>query len=294
MSCSHDSLDKLWSEGSPVALMNFSLHSKWPARLLGLEQWIPPKRNKVQAVREYEQETYLPQLKLLQDNPKLSSYSALFREVYPSITQMCCLKGKELRAMSPDKAFQLQLQFMEPIVKSVVSDCALVEFGAGNGRNLMGLANVLESTSLLGLDMMPSALHVMKLMAARLGNKLKVGKCNLRSKSLTRMAIPDQSVLMTSYATYFVKFDYKIFVDAIRRLRFKEIIHFEPVYEFMDDTLMGTMQKSYMLKNHYNVDYFAQLFADPLVEIKTIEKNIFGVNPLLPMSAVVWKFRDSY
>lgn len=294
MSCSSDSIEKIWSEGSTVALSDFSRHSKWPARLLGLEQWISPKRNKVQAFREYEQETYLPQLKLLQDNPELTSYNALFREVYPSITQMCCLKGNELRSMSPDKAFQLQLQFMEPIVKKVVTGCALVEFGAGNGRNLMGLANVLEATALLGFDMMPSALRVMQLMAARLGKKLKVGKCNLRSKHLTEMAIPEQSVLMTSYATYFVKFDYKTFIDAIRKLKFKEIIHFEPVYEFMDDTLMGTMQKSYMLKNHYNVDYFAQLFADPLVEIKTIEKNIFGVNPLLPMSAVVWKFRDSY
>ena len=57
---------------------------------------------------------------------------------------------------------------------------------------------------------------------------------------------------------------------------------------------MGVMQKSYMLKNLYNMDFFTQLFADPQVEIKVIEKNIFGVNPLLPMSAVVWKFRDAY
>mgnify|MGYP000858574833 CR=1 FL=1 len=291
MSCNNDSIKKIWGEGLPIALMDFTQHSKWPARLLGLEQWAPPKRNKVQALREYEKETYQPQLNLLKNDPALCCYDALFRVVYPSITQMCCLMGKELRMMTPDKAFQVQLLCMESVVKSVVDGCPLVDFGAGNGRNLMGLATRLESSSLFGLDMMPSALRVMKLMAARLGINLKVGKCDFHSKKLTEVAIPEQSVLMTSYATCFVSFDYHVFMEAIKNLKFKLIANFEPIYDFMDNTLMGQMQKSYMIKNAYNVDFFSKLFADPLVEIQSVEKNIFGTNPLLPMSSVVWKFR---
>ena len=84
------------------------------------------------------------------------------------------------------------------------------------------------------------------------------------------------------------------FVDYIGRIKPRYCIHFEPCYEYQDgSTVHGLLCKKYIEVNDYNrnlVQVLQQAQQAGKIRIIEVQKNIFGNNPLLPISAVVWQF----
>ncbi len=72
------------------------------------------------------------------------------------------------------------------------------------------------------------------------------------------------------------------------------IINFEPLFEIHDKrSVHGNLCKNYIIKNGYCINHYSlmkKLTNEKKIKIIEFEKNIFGSNPLLPLSKIIWKF----
>lgn len=280
-----------WQAGTPVLLEHLTKYSQWPSRLIGLESWKPPRRNKKEALREYEKETYLPQRSFLEQDTTIKDYGKLFAYLYPHILNQCCVRNNELRLLSPADAFQICIDWVTKIIQQFLPASAIVELGAGNGRNIVSLKKRFPNIDMYGFDLMPSAKAVMNIMAKRSSVSVRAGHCDFLSKYIVKSNIPPNAILLTVFSTYYVHFDYIKWMQALKRLHPKFIIHVEPVFSSFDSSLLGLLQKKYMLINKYNTTYFEQLENDTNITICHKENQVFGTNPLIPITPVVWKFK---
>ena len=73
------------------------------------------------------------------------------------------------------------------------------------------------------------------------------------------------------------------------------VINFEPLFEIHDErTTHGNLCKNYILKNGYCINHYSlmqKMVKQKKIEIIKFEKNIFGSNPILPLSKIIWKFK---
>ena len=67
------------------------------------------------------------------------------------------------------------------------------------------------------------------------------------------------------------------------------VVHLEPVYELFDDTMLGMLRRAYTHLNDYNIDLLSTI-KNMDVNIRQIQYDIFGSNPLNPTSLIYWQF----
>lgn len=126
-------------------------------------------------------------------------------------------------------------------------------------------------------------------------NKIsKIFKCNFLDKQLIE-PIPKNSIIFTSYALHYMPMLKKDFYLYFKKAHPKIIIHFEPLFEAHDESKVhGKMCKNYIRYNDYcrnQLSIFKNLENENKIKILYLKKNIFGSNPLLPISILAWKFK---
>ena len=65
----------------------------------------------------------------------------------------------------------------------------------------------------------------------------------------------------------------------------------ESVFELYDDSEFGRMCRRYVELSDYNTDLLTLLESDSDISVISKKANVFGLNPLLPMSVIEWTFR---
>ena len=279
---------RLWDGAPIVSLDELPRHTPWVDRVHGRIDFHCPPRNEREVVREYEVETYGPQLQLLKNLPD-ASYTDLFRASYPHLQQLCCAKEGEFRVLTPYQAYEVQLGIFQEALSQYAQAPALVEIGAGNGRLMASFAKEFRGSfdNFIALEPMPSGRAIVSHMSRDVEN-LITADCDICSNPFTSATIPQGAVIYTSWVIYlFPHFNAKSFLNAVFSLHPRAVLFFEPVYEMLEQTSpYDVLVQKYIDINNYNKDFYSELLQDARFEIVKTKKHAFGNNPLFPCSII--------
>jgi hypothetical protein len=172
---------------------------------------------------------------------------------------------------------------------------ALVELGAGYGSMIIDLARraAFQDTPVFGGELTTSGTSLIAMIADAESVPVQAGRCDLTSAPVTTFAIPPKAVIYTSYAAQYIPRLSQSFVDSLAALEPAAVVHIEPCYEHCEGkTLLGLMRRRYIQVNDYNTNLVTVLREQcefGAIEIVEERPAVFGSNPLLAASVIVWR-----
>ena len=183
--------------------------------------------------------------------------------------------------------------YYSTLKKYASKNTALVELGAGFGSKILNLAlyTDLQFSSLHAAEYTKNGIELMKLISQSHNLELDVGKCDFYNCSVDGLSIPENSIIFTSFSLHYIKnFNEKI-INFFLNFNPKIVINFEPCYEaHSSETVHGIMCKRYIYLNDYNTNFLSLILKSTKNKkiYSSIEKNIIGSNPILPLSIIKW------
>lgn len=280
-----------------IRLDDLPKYSDWPARIMGIEQFRNRVKNQSELIREYELEKWGPLWREYISSSEPKPFSVFMRE--------CCSREKDaivwwegrLLKMSALENYQSLIDVVIRAIVPYINHAHVVELGAGYGRVILSLIErgIVSYDSAWAAEFAPSGIALADALAKASGWSLRTGLCDFMAKPMVRMAVPEGSVIFTAFATPCVPELPESFVTEICALRPSTVVHIEPLYEHCDTkTLLGMMQRRYIELNDYNRNLLTllnQQASKGRIELVEISPQIFGSQPLLVASIVVWRPR---
>jgi hypothetical protein len=269
-------------------------YSPWPARLLGVEPWEPKKKSATEVMREFEDEKWGPLWRAVSEFGRPARIEDIEMIVFDDSKEIMCWAQNRLQLMSTKDARKMQLSLIASTLKTMHSRGNIVEIGAGYGQIILNLAKdrEFEGADLIAAEYTQSGVKLMNHLARSQNRKLTTARCDLRATPIMEIEIPEQSIIFTSYAACYLP-QQNSYIANMLALRPATVVHFEPFFEHCNDqTLLGVMQKSYIRKNDYSQNLMSLIQSEDArgrIDIIAEEKQVFGMNPLLPMSVVAWR-----
>ena len=167
----------------------------------------------------------------------------------------------------------------------------IVELGAGYGSKIINLKkDYFSAHNAYALDFSKNSLNILKFFKKKI--KINVGYCDFYSYKINKKFIPKNSIIFTSYALHYIPNHKEKIIDFFIDLDPRIVIFFEPLYENYTGAKYFSYCRKYIKQNNYNknlLELLQKYQKKRKIKIVRIEKNIFGVNPLLPYSVVAWK-----
>jgi len=272
-------------------------YSKWPSRLLGIDEWKQRKKSKQEIDREYEEESWGAYLNKVEDLGIRNQITSRQLDSWQCDLEEPIVYSQEdnLIKSSFGEAYD---NFVRTIYKTLVSHLpatSVAEFGCGFGSVILRLA---EYPELQGIDLYASEYTVSgqeltKICAKNQNIKLHVGGCDFMDRHLCDLAVPEESVIFTCAAACTLPVLPDTFIESLIEYKPRLVIHFEPTYEHQDKTtLLGLMRKRYIEVNDYNrnlLDLIKKYQRSKKLNIIEEIPSVIGVNPLFPISIISWK-----
>lgn len=268
--------------------------SPWPARLLGVEQWEVRRKTPEEVLREYNNDKWGVFLEKVRASSVPLTIDDAERWDMDLPHEALVWHSGRFEPMSYLAANALYVQLVSEALRSCTPAAALVELGCGYGKVVLRLLadSVFGATPWYAADYAQAGVDVVKHLAANGGVDVHTGWCDFTDPALTDMEIPEGAVILTSYATPCVPELSEGFVEALIERRPKAVVHIEPCYEHCDtSTLLGLLRMRYLEVNDYNRNLMTLLraFRDRgRIAIDREEPTVFGTNPLLSASVIVW------
>ena len=184
---------------------------------------------------------------------------------------------------------------MAATVARYLPAAAVAELGAGYGSIALDLARRAEfrSAQFFAAELTESGTRLIEALRAAEGLAVQTGRCDLTASPVTDMRIPPGAVIYTSYAAQYVPRLSSSFVDQLALFSPSVVIHIEPCYEHCEGkTLLGLMRQRYIEVNDYNTNLVTVLHEQrdrDAIEILEERPAVFGSNPLLAASVIVWR-----
>ena len=286
-----------------VTIDDLPKYSGWPARLLGLERWDERQKTREEILREYEAEKWAPLLARFRDTRAAGSSVGLDAVDdwfgASSENETLVTSEDEWVLMTLTQARHHYLELIASALLRHGKPDTLVELGAGYGGTLLHLLRKpeLRGTRAIGLDVCPSGVALMAEIAKAEGQAVEPGACDLASPHVTAYAIPEGSVIYTSYATSCVPELGSAFVERLASLQPALVVQVEPFFEHADaSSLIGLLRRRYIELNGYDRGFLTVLRGEAArgrIEVVDERPNVFGVNPLFAASIVVWRPRGA-
>jgi hypothetical protein len=280
---------------APYDIDDLPRFSPWPARLLAIDPWENRYKTPQEVTREYEYEKWGPLLKKLKESGQVVSVEEVdewwFKDTPPGL----CSNGNEFQLMSLKEAHKYYTDLVANVLRQRLPASALVELGCGYGSIILGLAKrePFKGMRIIAGEYTASGVILVTRLAIAQGLEITAGHCDFTVPGITALEIPPEAIIFTSYATPYVP---KLSADFVRTLadyQPRAVIHIEPCYEHCDrQTILGLLRRRYIEVNDYNTNLVAILHQQQeLGLIRLLEENptVFGVNPLLAASVLVWR-----
>jgi len=181
------------------------------------------------------------------------------------------------------------------IIEQYLPAAAIAELGAGYGSIVLDLARraALRPTPFFAAELTESGAALISRLGANEGIAIETGRCDLTATPVTSLPILHGAVIYTSYAAQYIPRLDSSFVEQIALLRPSAVIHIEPCYEHCEGkTLLGLMRRRYIEVNDYNTNLVTVLREQRdrgVIEIVEERPAVFGSNPLLAASVIVWR-----
>ncbi|HMB45895.1 MAG TPA: hypothetical protein VKL21_08740 [Candidatus Methanoperedens sp.] len=277
---------------------NYSLNdlphfSPWPARLLGIEPCEQRYKTPEEITREYNYEKWGTLLNRVIGSKEVS-IEDVERWVLEDTPVSLCSVEDEFELLSTIEASRRHAELMENIIKSYLPATALVELGAGYGNIILGLAKKepFKKMSLIAGEYTASGVELITQLAQIQKIHIQAEHCDFFSDSVLDFTIPEDALIYTSFAAHYVPKLSNNFIRSLSEFHPKAVIHAEPCYEHFNRlTLLGLLRRRYMEVNDYNTNLVTLLHDQQdkgLIKILEERPAVFGMNPLLPASLLVW------
>jgi SAM-dependent methyltransferase len=282
-------------EPSAYTVNDLPRFSPWPARLLGLAPWDQRVRSRADLLREYEREKWgslLARIKGTADRVTIDTVEEW--TVGGSPDWLCSHQGR-LELVPAAEARARYQSLIERLFERYLPAPAIIELGCGYGSVILQLARRFRDRGLrfLAGDLSPSALEIVRRLAAAAGHPVGAGLFDFSSIADTELDIPPGSLLLTSYSICYLSTIPTECIEALAAYRPRAVIHLEPCIEHCDPkTLLGLLRRRYIEVNDYNTNLVTLLRAmEQAGQVEVLEETpaVFGQNPLLPASVVIWK-----
>jgi hypothetical protein len=170
---------------------------------------------------------------------------------------------------------------------------SIVELGAGFGNIILNIAKKIDKNiGIYAAEYTQNGQKLINEVAINDKIHISVGGCDFETGQIKNISVPNNSCVITSYASHYVPVLDSKFIDSIVDLKPKVVIHFEPVYEHCDDSLYGLLRKRYIEINDYNTNLMTLIREKQSAgELEILKENpcVFAINPLLSISVIVWK-----
>jgi hypothetical protein len=206
---------------------------------------------------------------------------------------LCSIEGS-LELLSAKEAHQRYIDLVENVLTPYLPASALVELGAGYGNIILALGKrqPLAEMRIIAGEYTASGVELIERLARAEGVKIEVGHCDFALPTIADFFIPENAVIFTSYATPCVPKLPTEFVTALSAYRPQAVVNIEPCYEYCDTkSLLGLMRRRYIEVNDYNTNLLTLLYdrrQEGLIRILEERPCVFGSNPLLAASVIVW------
>jgi hypothetical protein len=268
--------------------------TSWIKRIFGIESWDVKVKSESEVIREFEYEkwgAFLTELKMgseisLKKIQKMQ-YDSCIEQVFFNEGDFYVGDHEEIEKIY----FGIIYNSLLPYLKGAT---ALVELGAGFGSQILSLSKEREfqEIPLFAYEFTDSGQELIRIIAKSIDKQIHVGFCDFRNLVLGDDLIPKDAIIFTSYAAHYVPEVPKDFVGFLSKLKPRAIIHFEPCYEHHSlETLHGILCRRYIELNDYARNLVA-VFKDAKSRgdiSYTEQQNVFGSNPLLPISVIKWE-----
>ena len=281
--------------GKKYTLEDTPQFSPWPSRLLGLERFGKRIKSPEEVHREYQLEKWGSLLEQLSEQRSGASLRQVDQWFKKSSGKSLCWINNEFKLLTSKASSQYYIDLIEEEINRYLPAPDIVELGCGYGSIILKLTKrkSLFKCGFKAAEYTEAGRILTKKISIFENDPVEVGWCDLSTKKITDLEIPQGSIIFTSFAAFYIKQFKPFFVDAISRFNPKAIIHFEPLIEdCTDDSLLSLMRKKYIELNGYNVNLFTMLKkAEESKKIKILKKTqpIFGENPFLACSILTWK-----
>jgi len=269
-----------------IGLNELPKWSDWTARLLGLRKWNIPRRDSRKIKTEYNGDKYGTLLGMIGGTPADLRRREL-REVIGYKDELCIAYGDGLYATSLDCVWAMADNLLFAEVSSLMPACrSIVELGSGWGYNLWKLWYYCRVYEFVGGDLCETAVEISK----RMSTVPPVVQWDmLNSKGLPGNLTP-QSLVFTFQAIEQLPSCVRLIDNLVAQGdRISAVVHIEPDYSSHNwSSLLGQLRRRYTEVNDYNRDLRQEL-ERPDIEILDYKPNVFGYNPLNPLSVFVWR-----
>ena len=267
-------------------------YSKWPLRLLGLENFTELKKNNSEIEREFGIDKWGALLKEIESGNVKTLEEA--DDYGNSDVDTLIFNNGQFELSSLKAATLLYNNLVFDICSKYFPSKSIVELGCGYGSVILNIAQKMNNKEFdfFAADLTTSGSLCAQRLAQMENIQLKTGWCDFNNPDVTNLNIPQNSIIFTSYALHYIKGIPQDFINFILSTKPKAVIHFEPLAELFDNSLYGLMKRKYMQVNDYNMSMLSTLKEyekKGTLKIRDVVPEVFGKNPLLPASIIVWE-----
>jgi hypothetical protein len=270
--------------------------SPWPARLLGLEPWVTKEKSPEEIEREFGKEKWGALLQRFKatEGARLDDVD---QWAAGDIELTLASVDQHIVEMTPQESHDAYVAYIADALEPHLPASALVELGCGYGSVILGLARKpgFQDLPYFAADYTKSGPELAGLIAAAESVKLAARSADIRNLSAADLGIPKNSLIFTAYAAQYIQPLTESFIEGLKSLEPRAVVHIEPVYEHCDpSTLLGLLRQRYIQANGYNQNLSTILHdQEASGSLEIIHENVpgFGPNPLLAASVIAWKPR---
>ena len=274
-----------------IHLNDLPRYTPWVRRLLSVDPFPQVTRNIDKITSEYNDDKYLKCLEYYEAHANISIDDIREFEIGRSLEKEICIsKGEHLIALLGRSAFQSYWDLLLDTLYHDITTCdVVVELGCGYGYNMHLLRKQHASKRFLGGEFSANAVRLARHLFVT-DPQIAVEPFNFYDEEYTLLdPLKGRVVLFTVYSIHQLPSAQGIIKRLISSGITGVVYHFEPIYEFADDTtLLGLMRRKYTQMNDYNRDLLTALEA-ARVNITMKVPNAFGLNPLHPASIISWQ-----
>jgi hypothetical protein len=273
-----------------INLNDIPYYSPWIKMVLSSQNLEIKNKNKSEIVREFDIEKWGFFLNKFSNMKNFTLNQIIDEEIQSNNIIPCFSEIDGLHLTTSYNNFGQHLEIYKKILKEHVDGASsLVELGAGYGSKIFNLSfmNDFKNLTLHAGEYTKSGCELLHLISKNIKKYIDVGHFDFSCPQKTKLKIPENSIIFTSYALHYSKSLRPDFINFYLKLKPKAIIFFEPCYELFDSkSLHGLLCKKYMLMNDYtlNISSIIEQGCKENNSTLKIKKNVIGSNPFLPIS----------
>lgn len=270
-------------------------YSPWPARLLGVELWKQRAKTPEAVLHEYDVDKWGVLLARMEQSDERLTVEDVDNWCFDVPEPALVWAHERFKPMSYLAAHRIYMELVSEVLQRLLPASAIAELGCGYGSIILKLArsSSFDGIPFFAAEYTNSGIAMAQRLAAAEHLSVEVGHCDFAAPSVTDIQLPPGAVVFTSFATPYVPALQDSFVESLLALQPKAIVHFEPCYEHCDNTtLFGLLQQRYLEVNDYNRNLLTLLKKHEeqgRIALVREEKTVFGSNPLLSASILVWQ-----